>query len=167
MARADAETGGKKLQLTITTPRGVKFQEEADMIVMRTVDGDLGVLPGHEPLMTALGSGILRIVNNGGEKRLAVFEGTASVDADSVQILTTIAQSPDEIDLERAEEDRREAEAALQDAHEEDMTLRLRIMQMRALIRINVHHADSPDDVYVEDEENGQGNTGNTPEAND
>lgn len=167
MARADAETGGKKLQLTITTPRGVKFREEADMIVMRTVDGDLGVLPGHEPLMTVLGSGILRIVNNGGEKRLAVFEGTAAIDAGAVNILTTIAQSPDEIDLERAEEDRREAEEALQDAREEDMTLRLRIMQMRALIRINVHHSDSFDDVYVEDDENGNRNAGRASEGTD
>ena len=69
-----------KLKLTITTPRGVKFVEEADMIVMRAVDGELGVLPGHAPLTTVLGDGVLRITNNGVQnKQLAVFGGVAEI----------------------------------------------------------------------------------------
>ncbi|NMA90652.1 MAG: F0F1 ATP synthase subunit epsilon, partial [Amphibacillus sp.] len=103
----------EKINLTITTPRGVKFVEEADMLIMRCIDGDLGVLPRHEPVSTVLGEGILRIFNNGIEKKLAVFNGIVEINGTDVDIYTTIAQRPDEIDLERAEQDRREAEAAL------------------------------------------------------
>ena len=49
----------KKIDLNITTPRGLKFQEKADMIIMRCIDGNLGVLPGHEPT-AVLGDGIFR-----------------------------------------------------------------------------------------------------------
>lgn len=136
----------KKIDLTITTPRGLKFVEKADMIIMRAIDGDRGVLPGHAPLFTALGDGVLRIINDGVEKKLAVFGGTAEIDSTSVHILSTIAQRPDEIDLERAETDHQETQAALQEALEEKVTRNLRVLQMRALIRINVSKAD-----YFED----------------
>ncbi|HHU08120.1 MAG TPA: hypothetical protein GXZ59_07240, partial [Clostridiaceae bacterium] len=76
MAEKEKNTANKKkLALTITTPRGIKFEEEADMVVMRCVDGDLGVLPGHAPVSTVLGDGTLRIINNNVEKKLAVFGG--------------------------------------------------------------------------------------------
>ena len=63
----------KKINLKITTPRGLKFVEKADMLIMRCIDGDLGVLPGHAPVSVVLGDGILRILNNGVEKKLARF----------------------------------------------------------------------------------------------
>ena len=149
----------KKLELTITTPRGIKFIEEADMVVMRTIDGDLGVLPGHEALSTVLGDGVLRIKNNGTEKQLAVFGGTAEINDQKISILSTIAQRPDEIDVERAEEDRREAELAMQEDVEEQMTRRLQIMQMRALVRIHVSRANYIDeDSDNGNDENGDGN---------
>ena len=84
-----------KLNLTITTPRGVKFVEKADMIIMRCIDGDLGVLSGHEPVSAVLGDGILRIKNNGIEKKLAVFGGIAEIDKRTVNIFSTIAQPPE------------------------------------------------------------------------
>ncbi len=147
MADTSADVAGKKkIDLTITTPRGVKFVEKADLVVMRAIDGDLGVLPGHAPLFTVLGDGVLRIVNDGVEKKLAVFGGTAEIDDTNVHILSTIAQRPDEIDLERAETDHQETQAALQEALEEKVTRNLRVLQMRALIRINVSKAD-----YFED----------------
>ncbi len=147
--RSDNLTPSRKLDLTIITPRGVKFEEKADMIVMRAIDGDLGVMPGHEPLSTVLGDGVLRIVNNGSEKHLAVFGGTADIDDTRVRILTTIAQRPDEIDMDRAEEDRLAAIEAMQDLKEEQMTMRLQIMQTRALVRIRVGGAE-----YFADDEN-------------
>ena len=141
-----------KLKLTITTPRGVKFVEEADMIVMRAVDGELGVLPGHAPLTTVLGDGVLRITNNGVQKKqLAVFGGVAEIGSNRVDIFTTIAQSPEEIDLERAETDRLETEDAMREQSEEHMTRRLQVMQTRALVRIHVSQSDYFDD--IEDDE--------------
>jgi len=135
----------EKINLTITTPRGVKFVEEADMLIMRCIDGDLGVLPRHEPVSTVLGEGILRIFNNGIEKKLAVFNGIVEINGTDVDIYTTIAQRPDEIDLERAEQDRREAEAALEAAEEIQMRS-LQVTLRRSLVRIEVS-------LHLEDEE--------------
>lgn len=135
----------KKINLTITTPRGVKFKEEADRLIMRCIDGDLGVLPGHEPLKAVLGDGILRIKNNNAVKKLAVFGGIVEIDDTEVNIFSTIAQRPDEIDLERAERDREEAEAALE-ATEELKFQGAHVVIRRSLVRIEVSlHLDEID----------------------
>ncbi len=141
-----------KINLTITTPRGVKFEEKADMIIMRCIDGDLGVLPGHAPVSTVLGDGILRIFNNGVEKKLAVFGGLAEIEDKTVNILSTIAQRPEEIDLERAERDRREAESIILEKSEEHQIRRLQVMLQRSLVRIEVStHLEEAD--YSGDDE--------------
>jgi len=127
-----------KIELKITTPRGLKFEEEADMVIMRCIDGDLGVLPGHEPISAVLGDGILRIYNNDYVKKLAVFGGIADIDQKSIKIFTTIAQRPDEIDVERAESDLREAEATMIEELEENQVRRLQVLMRRALVRIEV-----------------------------
>ena len=137
---------GEKINLTITTPRGEKFVEEADMLIMRCIDGDLGVLPRHEPVSTVLGEGILRIFNDNIEKKIAVFNGIVEIDGTNVNIFSTIAQRPDEIDLERAEQDRREAEAALE-ASEEVQMRSLQVVLRRTLVRIEVSlHLDDDDE---------------------
>lgn len=145
----------KKLNLNIITPRGVKFEEEADMIIMRAVDGDLGVLPGHEPISTALGDGILRIFNNGVEKKLAVFGGIVEINNITVNIYSTIAQLPEEIDLERAEKDRQEVEAALNEMLDDVNLKRLQVMMRRSLVRIEVNlHVE--DEGYFDDGDEGE-----------
>ncbi len=79
----------KKINLNIITPSGIKFVEKADMVIMRCIDGDLGVLPGHAPVSTVLGGGVLRIINDGLEKKLAVTGGVAEINDRTVNILTT------------------------------------------------------------------------------
>lgn len=136
-------TNNKKIDLNIITPRGIKLAEKADMIIMRCVDGDLGVLPGHEQITTVLGDGILQIYNDGIVKKLAVFGGVAEVDKTTVNILSTIAQRPEEIDLERAEADRKEAEAILQEETQEVQIHVSRVLLRRSLVRIEVNlHLD-------------------------
>ena len=134
---------GNKIQLKIITPRGVKFDQEADTIIMRCIDGDLGVFYGHEPVSTVLGDGILRIINDGDEEKLAVFGGVAEIDEKTVKILTTIAQRPEEIDLERAERDREEAESIIAEETEELLIRKSQYMLRRSLVRIEVNlHLD-------------------------
>lgn len=134
---------GNKIQLKIITPRGVKFDQEADTIIMRCIDGDLGVFYGHEPVSTVLGDGILRIINGGDEEKLAVFGGVAEIDEKTVKILTTIAQRPEEIDLERAERDREEAESIIAEETEELLIRKSQYMLRRSLVRIEVNlHLD-------------------------
>ena len=133
----------KKIILNITTPRGLKFVEKADMIIMRCIDGDLGVLPGHAPVSAVLGDGILRIFNNSGEKKLAVFGGIAEINDTTVNIFSTIAQRPEEIDRERAEADFRRAEETLIEQLEEQDIRRLQVLMHRSLVRLEVSsHGD-------------------------
>ncbi|MGI5935867.1 MAG: ATP synthase F1 subunit epsilon [Oscillospiraceae bacterium] len=130
---------GKKVYLQIFTPRGLKIEEQADMLVMRCIDGDMGVLPGHEPVSVSLGDGILRIINNNRtEQKIAVFGGVAVVRNDLVKIMTTIAQRPGEIDLPRAEADRRMAELLLQERSEDAKIQSYQVMLRRSLVRIEV-----------------------------
>ena len=141
----------KKLTLTITTPRGIKFVEKADLVVMRCIDGDLGVMPGHAPLSAVLGDGILRIFNNGVVSKLAVFGGVVDIRDRTVNIFTTIAQRPEEIDRERAERDKREAEELLEKS-EEKQSRKLQVLLQRSLVRIEVSsHLD--DTSYYDSEE--------------
>lgn len=146
----------KKINLNIITPRGVKFTEKADMIIMRSINGDVGVLPGHETVTTVLGDGILRIFNDGNMKKLAVFGGVAEIDDSSVRIMSTIAQLPEEIDLERAEADRLAAEAALVEESQELQVYNSQVLLRRSLVRIEVNLHLEENKYYEEDEEDNE-----------
>lgn len=127
-----------KMQLNILTPRGVKFEREADYLSMRAIDGELGILPNHTPMTAVLGDGILRIRNNGGEEKLALFEGIVEVRDNNVNIYTTIAQHPEEIDMQRALQDKEDAEAYLR-GEAEDLDIQTCLLEIRrALVRLEV-----------------------------
>lgn len=132
--------------MQVITPRGVKFNEKADMVIMRCLNGDLGVLPGHETTSAVLSDGILRIIDGETEQRIALFGGVVVVEDNKINILTSIAQRPGEIDLTRAEEDRKLAESLLQERSDELKIQSYQVMLRRALVRIEVG-------VYPQDEE--------------
>ena len=118
------------------------------MVIMRCVDGDMGVLPGHEATSVALGDGILRIITGAEEERMALFGGVAVVEDRTVRILTSIAQRPEEIDLMRAETDREQAELLLQERADDLRMQGQQVLLRRALVRIEVsiHLKDEPED---------------------
>jgi len=100
-----------KLKLEIVTPSGRAFSGDVDSIVIPAAEGEMGILPMHVPVLTALVPGELRIGNNGREDPLVVGNGFAEITQDHVTILTDMAHTDDEID-EKA------AEAAVQRARE-------------------------------------------------
>ena len=142
----------KKINLNITTPRGLKFEEKADMIIMRCVDGDLGALPGHELVSVVLGDGIMRIYNDGIEKKLAVFGGIAEIGAKTVNVFSTIAQHPEEIDLKRAEADRQRFEATIREESEEKQIHSLHVLLRRSLVRIEASLEMDSSDEYEDND---------------
>lgn len=153
---AEEKDKRKKLTLTVTTPRGVKFLEEATTVVMRGVNGNIGVKPGHEPVTTVLGDGILRIINGEREEMLAVFGGVARIQDTNIDIFTTIAQRPEEIDLERARRDREEAEQALQERSEDAFMVNAQAAIRRSLVRIKVSGGQyTGDDDFDENQNDG------------
>jgi len=127
------------LLLEIVTPERLVFSEEVDSVVCPGVEGELGVLPHHSPLLTTLGVGELRIRRGGEEEFFAIAGGFLQVRPDKVVVMAETADMASEINLEAAEEARREAERALAEGFEEPADLaRARASLQRALLRIRV-----------------------------
>lgn len=132
-----------KLSIEIVTGERVVFTEDdVDMIVAPGVDGTLGILPEHAPLITLLANGELRVKKGPQEQSLVVFGGFMEVTPEHVIVLADTAERAEEIDLSRAQEARQRAETAIGqrqasidlDAAEQSLrraTLRLRIGERR------------------------------------
>ena len=100
-----------KLMLEIVTPEAKTFSGEVDMVVLPGVEGELGILPMHVPLMTQLLPGEVRILQGGKETDLVVGTGFVEVSQTHVSILTDMAMADTEIDEQAAEEAMKRAEA--------------------------------------------------------
>lgn len=104
------------------------------MVVARTTDGDIGILPGHAPILGILGDGAVQIRGEGGDAVIAaVHGGFLSVADNRVGILAEVAELADEIDLERAQ---RALENAHQDHDDDDEAV---AAGQRAEARIRAH----------------------------
>ena len=127
------------LLLEIVTPERQVFSEEVDSVVCPGIEGELGVLPHHAPLLTTLGVGELRIRRGSEEEYFAIAGGFLQVRPDKVVVMAETADMASEIDLEKAQEARREAEQALTESFEEPADLaRARASLQRALLQIRV-----------------------------
>ena len=127
------------LLLEIVTPERQAFSEQVDSVVCPGIEGELGVLPHHAPLLTTLGFGELRIRRGGEEEFFAIAGGFLQVRPDKVVVMAETADMASEIDVEKALEARREAEQALAEGFEEPADLaRARAALQRALLRIRV-----------------------------
>jgi F-type H+-transporting ATPase subunit epsilon len=93
-----------KLRLEVAAPDRQLLNEEVDELQAPASDGYLGVLPGHAPLLTQLGSGVLSFKQDGRERYIAIHEGIMEVLPDRVRVLTSSAAWANEVDVERARE---------------------------------------------------------------
>ena len=103
-----------KLNVDIVTVEGRRFQGEADFVVAPGVEGELGILPQHIPLLTPLATGTVKVRNNGEEQFFFVSGGFLEVRPDQVTVLADAAERAEDIDEARAEEARRRAQALLE-----------------------------------------------------
>ena len=101
------------LHLEIVTPERLAYEGDVDSVVCPGIEGELGILPHHAPLLTTLGFGELRIRTGGQEETFAIAGGFLQVRPDKVVVMAETADLASEIDLESAERARRDAEAAL------------------------------------------------------
>ena len=102
-----------KLNFEITTPEKVVYSDKVDEVVLPTVQGEIGILPNHIPLVSILKPGELRIKKGKEEEYLAVSGGFIEVRPDKVVVLADSAEKSDDIDEEKAEEARKNAEKLL------------------------------------------------------
>jgi F-type H+-transporting ATPase subunit epsilon len=105
-----------RLRLKVVTPVRVVVDTEVDEATLPGVVGALGILPGHAPLLTALGIGELSYRIGTRDQYLAVQRGFAEVAADVVTVLADVAELPSEIDVEAARAEKQAAEAAMRSA---------------------------------------------------
>jgi F-type H+-transporting ATPase subunit epsilon len=101
------------LTLEIVTPEARVYSDTVDTVVIPTVEGEIGILPGHIPLLTQVGAGELRVLKNGKTELLAVGNGFAEIDGDKVSILAESAIAEEKIDVDAAENAMQRAEEAL------------------------------------------------------
>jgi F-type H+-transporting ATPase subunit epsilon len=111
----------ERLLLELVTPVRLVLTEEVSEVRLPGVLGEMGVLPGHTPLLTALGTGPLAYTRDGRETRLAIQGGFAEVLPDKVTVLATVAEAPDEIDVAAARTALAEAESRLPSAAAEEI----------------------------------------------
>jgi F-type H+-transporting ATPase subunit epsilon len=134
--------------LEIVTPERLAYSDEVDAVVLPGSEGEMGVLPHHAPLVSTLGVGELRIRKGGSEESFAIVGGFVQVRPDRVVVMAETADMASEIDLERAQEARREAERTLETGYHEGADLSAaRAALQQALLRIRVaerRHREGP-----------------------
>ena len=137
------------LLLEIVTPERLAYSDIVDAVNLPGIEGELGVLPHHAPLVSMLGVGELRIRKGGAEESFAIVGGFLQVRPDRVVVMAETADLASDIDLEKAQEARREAERTLEGAAQTDAVdlAAARASLQQALLRIRVaerRHREGP-----------------------
>jgi len=125
-------------RLDIITAERTVFSEDVDSVTVPGIEGQLGILAHHVPLMTMLQSGELRATQGENEFFLAISGGFLEVRPDRVTILADDAERAEEIDIARAEEAKRRAEEELSRPRTEIDVAQAGAALRRSLIRIKV-----------------------------
>lgn len=126
----------KTFKLKIVTPRGIYKETEVEMLNLRTTSGQIGILANHLPLASAIDISEMNYIIQGERYKFAIAGGFVYVNDDETTIIANAIESPEEIDLRRAEEAKRRAESKLQD--KDGDILRAEIALRKAILRIRV-----------------------------
>jgi F-type H+-transporting ATPase subunit epsilon len=129
------------LTLEIVTPERAIAHEDVDEVQLPGTEGYLGILPGHTPLLTSLKVGQVWYRKGTEKFYLSIAFGFAEVLPDRVRLLAQIAERAEEIDLTRAEAEKKRAEELIQAARSGNADIdmeRARVSLMKAMIRIQV-----------------------------
>jgi F-type H+-transporting ATPase subunit epsilon len=123
------------LRLEVVSPDGRVFTDDVDSVVVPGIEGELGILPHHTSLVTALGTGELRIRREGTVQFMLISGGFVEVRPDKVVVMAFVAEHSDEIDAAAAAEARRQAESDLETVHDPVDLARVRAALQTALMR--------------------------------
>ena len=126
------------LKLEIVTPSAKIFSEDVEMVTLTGIDGEMGILPEHMPLMTQLASGEIHARKDGHSIFLAVGDGFVQVTREQVSILTDMAIKADDIDEAKAEEARQKAEHRLTQKLSDEETASVQASLMHAMSQLKL-----------------------------
>ncbi|MGO0063682.1 F0F1 ATP synthase subunit epsilon [Brevibacillus fluminis] len=126
-----------KLTIEVVTPERVVYSGEATMVIARGVEGDVGIMPNHMPLVTPLKIAPVRIKTVGDKETvIAVSGGFMEVRGTQVAILAESAELPEDIDVERAKQAKNRAEQRLNEKHPDLDIRRAERALQRAISRL-------------------------------
>jgi F-type H+-transporting ATPase subunit epsilon len=123
------------LTLEIVTPEDRVYTDTVDTVVIPTVEGEIGILPGHIPLLTQVADGELRVSKGVETKNLVIGGGFAQIEGDRVKVLAEFAINEAQIDENAAEKAMQRAEEALKGKQELDPA---EVERLEAVVRFSV-----------------------------
>lgn len=127
----------KTLTVSVVTPDGPVLEDDYEMVSCKAETGELGILPGHIPLVSPLTISALRLKKGDREDLVAISGGFIEVRPDKVSVLTQSAEQSDEIDIDRALEAKKRAEKRLAEQKDLDK-VRAETSLSRAINRIEI-----------------------------
>lgn len=125
----------RTIAIDIVTPDRVVFRDEIEILIAPALDGLLGILPGHAPLVTGVKIGLVKIRKDGQEFFIATSGGILEVRPDQISLVVSTAELPDEIDVDRARRAKIRAEERLKEKSGVDEA-RARAALERAIARL-------------------------------
>ena len=129
---------GKTLHLEVITPDAAVLHEDVDFVLVRALDGDLGIMPNHAPLIASLSIWPLCYDKGGKRQCVTVASGFLEVHDNTVTVITPASEKPEDIDVARAQSAEKRAEDRLV-AHDADLdATRAEAALQRALRRLDV-----------------------------
>ncbi len=133
-----SSVASKPFRLVVVTPEARVFDEAIASVSLPSLDGELTMLPGHEPLIALLGSGQLTVRHSGGSRQLAVHGGVVRVGPGEVKVLTDAAETEEAIDEQRAAEALRRAREAKAASADRQAQADAAAAIERALVRLRI-----------------------------
>ncbi|MBP1948851.1 F0F1 ATP synthase subunit epsilon [Virgibacillus litoralis] len=128
----------KTLTVSVVTPDGPVLEDSFDMVSCKAENGELGILPGHIPMVAPLTISGVRLKRENDTERLAVNGGFLEVRPDKVTILAQSAEKPSEINVDRAQEAKTRAEKRLQSKQDDIDFQRAELALKRATNRLEI-----------------------------
>jgi F-type H+-transporting ATPase subunit epsilon len=126
------------LKLEIVTPQAIVFSDDVHMVTLPAIEGEMGIYPQHERVITQIVPGELLITKDGTDSLLAVGEGLVEVTATHVSILTDMAIRAEDVDEAKVQEARNRAEARLREKISDEEIASVNASMVRALAQLQV-----------------------------
>ncbi|WP_125010940.1 F0F1 ATP synthase subunit epsilon [Parageobacillus thermoglucosidasius] len=128
----------KTIKVSVVTPDGPVYEADVEMVSTKAKSGELGILPGHIPLVAPLEISAVRLKQGGKTEYIAVSGGFLEVRPDKVTILAQAAERAEDIDVTRAKAAKERAERRLQSKQDDIDFKRAELALKRAINRLNV-----------------------------
>ncbi|MFC4183768.1 F0F1 ATP synthase subunit epsilon [Saccharococcus thermophilus] len=128
----------KTIKVSVVTPDGPVYEADVEMVSTKAKSGELGILPGHIPLVAPLEISAVRLKKEGKTEYIAVSGGFLEVRPDKVTVLAQAAEKAEDIDVARAKAAKERAERRLQSKDDDIDFKRAELALKRAINRLNV-----------------------------